>query len=767
MSTKPSGASLTDASENWCDAPPHLPSDISAATQFASARTHLGDARLSASGARSVSPTTGQSGQGEPASPGRNTSPIPSGSPTPGTASPFASTGLSAKMMTDGHGNSFLIEQATGMRIDISQVSGPTLSDKSDIPDTNTSTTNAKMTSIMENLEHVPLPPDQEEALNQLRGAILIGRERLFATTSLAVGTQDEIHDHHEELEDFKVEVARQFDEMHDKIQSHHTQLDSCISKNVKALRDLGTSENLLGKLVTAATEVRARQIAPSTLMYRNLQGGVHIPPDISAGAFHALPPRRDEESLEEFRRRVEALLARKEKAAAAFVSTDLSGTEMPRTCESAPHGTSGPLPPASDNVGSISTAPRRVRIQVPHIERPTPSSLSHRGYLTAVDEDGTGGDMFEEFRQETAEDIAKLPPNSTLPQTNLQEDAGSDEVRLGTIRYQYYSLRAEPSSSCPTESVTELMNTLPRNLRRTSGHDRTVQGDLLRIAIHRRQQGLHPIMRFEVAALEFEDRYGGDGPWSRSTTDEWECLLQLQLAEHIRNVIRNTHLAPLTLTREHSAQELALMGSDELDQLMTQFLDCAQLLRVLRRNMADLNRQVREARTQAISSSEAPRSSTSTARAILETTSEMLEVLVHATADFVRMASRAEYRHERYLTRLRYEHSLRSGLCDCLEGPVLDPHALPLIYISDLGSSSSGSDEEERTGTTSDEEPVPSSPSPPPSYSESPETGDTEDQSEEDGLWETLSSPNSELFEDPVQGPFTANGTPPLDLGL
>ncbi|KAF8169908.1 hypothetical protein K438DRAFT_1774050 [Mycena galopus ATCC 62051] len=90
--------------------------------------------------------------------------------------------------------------------------------------------------------------------------------------------------------------------------------------------------------------------------------------------------------------------------------------------------------------------------------------------------------------------------------------------------------------------------------LRMTSGHDYMVRGDLSCIAINCRQHGvrqlnateetqiaselriLHqypedPIIQFGSAATEFEARHGGDGPWSRSTTDDRECLLQLQLA--------------------------------------------------------------------------------------------------------------------------------------------------------------------------------------------------------------------------------------------
>ncbi|KAF8178813.1 hypothetical protein K438DRAFT_1977660 [Mycena galopus ATCC 62051] len=1111
MSTNPGGASAADSSDNWREAPPHVAADISAATQFASARTQLGDTRSSASGARSASPNLGIGEQGGFISPGRTPSPMPSGSPAPGTSSPFAPTGLTAKMMTDKHGATFFIEQSTGMRIDIlgdtvdreSQGSGPTPSDESDIPDTHTaedSNTNAKMASLAETVAESPLTAEQEGALNQMRGSIAIGRERLFATTSLGVETQDELHNHHEELEDFKLEVTRRFDEMHNKLHSHHTQLNNCISENVKVLRDLGISESLLGKLVATTAKVRAHKHSLSPIPYQHLPSSTAVPIDLHPGVSSALPQRCEDESLEEFGRRAELLLARKGRAVAAFLPATTPAEKGPADDQAAPVL-------RTEDAGSISNAPRRVRIQARVVERPAANSISHTGYLTAIDEDGTSGDMFEEFRRETEVDISKIvekhlgeelivpsrikapkldtpvkytgtndhltfirwvealtawmrtmfygrsdpavdkyrvsvlknllsdtalqwyidfveapSPESPVPEdfvgvlcalhrrfittatahqalrdfeavhfkaeggplrlmddleasakrmrepmpdviirrrfmklipaalredlqavrgisesyasisqmrthseqlwdvrpygrnhtiprsntplgntrtppsarpnadlrrpstdskgrtanntatpgagikgsilrpsrnsdkicfkcgiqghigsdpicskyneppthrerprvgaqrvlesysvdeeeldqemapsnenpednwggsqyesddkyvepnpqadlANLVEANGEDEPRLGTIRYQYYSLRAEPSGQHIQKSAEELMEALPPNLRCSAGHDRTVRGDLSRISIHRRQLGLRqlssndetrvpselrtlhhypedPTVQFESAAMEFETRHGGDGPWSRSVTDEWECLLLLQLAEHIRGIVRNTILDPLALTREHSAQDLTLMDTTELDHLMTQFTDRAQLLRVLRENMTDLNRQAIDARARVATRLETPRGSNSNSRIILEVAEDMLETL---------------YRRKRYLVRLRYEHSLRSDLRDRLEGPVLDPNAPPVIYISDFESSGSESDLS-GVHSDSDEEAVSRSPSPPPQYSENPDSAGEESSSEE--MWETLPAPARELFEDPVQGPHTANGTPPARLG-
>ncbi|KAF8136884.1 hypothetical protein K438DRAFT_1786451 [Mycena galopus ATCC 62051] len=360
--------------------------------------------------------------------------------------------------------------------------------------------------------------------------------------------------------------------------------------------------------------------------------------------------------------------------------------------------------------------------------------------------------------------------PRQTADLSDLIEANEDEEPRLGTIRYQYYAVWAELTDVPTSDTAAGMMRSLPANLRPSSGHDHTrgirqlSASEELRITAELRamhQYPEYPPIQFDSVAMEFEARHRGDGPWSRSATDEWECLLLLQLAEHIHNVVRNTILDPLALTREYSARELAIMNTADLDHLMTQFLDRAQLLKTLRNNMTDLNRQARKGRGRAIASAKAPRGSRSSARLVIEAASDMMEALVHATVDFIRMASRAEYRRERYLVRLRYDHSVRPDLLARLEGPVLDPNAPPVIYISDFESDEDG----DETGEDSKGEPVPASPSPPPLYTRDPDNIGTE-ASTDDGLWETLSSPGSELFEDPVQGPFTADGQPPARLG-
>ncbi|KAF8160134.1 hypothetical protein K438DRAFT_2072688 [Mycena galopus ATCC 62051] len=219
MSTNPGSTSAANSSDNWHQAPPHVAANLSTATQFASARTRLGDALSSASGARSVSPNPGIREQGGFNPPGRIPSPMPSGSPAPSMSSPLAPTGLMAKVITDTLGNTFFIKGR-----------GPTPSNESDLPDTHTaedSNTNTHLASLTEAMTEVPLTPGQEGTFNQMCSAIALDQEQLFATTSLAVETQDKLHNDHEELQDFKLEVTRWFEELHKKLDSHHTQLNN------------------------------------------------------------------------------------------------------------------------------------------------------------------------------------------------------------------------------------------------------------------------------------------------------------------------------------------------------------------------------------------------------------------------------------------------------------------------------------------------------------------------------------------------------------
>ncbi|KAJ7068950.1 hypothetical protein B0H15DRAFT_807348 [Mycena belliarum] len=271
-------------SENWRADPPHL-SGSAADTQFESVRTHAEFDSVSASGARTTPPIA----RGLAAT-GGDPSPVPPGSPSPGTASPRAVSGLTAKLVADGTGGFYLVQVETGLRIDF-------------IDD-----------------ESIPAPEDVLRA----QAANGPGSDRSAPTVS-------------------------------------------------------DTSDMVFTRVSDPA-----------------------VSPELQRGADAALPPRRAGETTDDFDRRAAATLNRRERAAAAFTE--------PRSDLGNPGIRAGAPTAHFEDIGSISTAMNRPpRTNASARMGPGPGNVSHTGYLTSNDNANDPSDVFEEFRNETDDNIRRI----------------------------------------------------------------------------------------------------------------------------------------------------------------------------------------------------------------------------------------------------------------------------------------------------------------------------------------------------------------------
>ncbi|KAJ6482375.1 hypothetical protein DFH09DRAFT_1107175 [Mycena vulgaris] len=290
-------------------------------SQFVSARTQAGN--------NSASVSTGTDPPTIPLT-GPSVSP---GSPTPGTSSPSAPTGLTARVVSAPNGTYYLIHEATGLRMDVidddnilpnqpqgSEHTEPLPSSESDLPDTLGSeaagsipnpvrSTDTKITDFIAEVGPESLTRDQMNTLNQIRGAIATGRDRLFTTTAMALDHQHETTRNHATLVQFRDEVAAQFAVLHGEIYKRTDQFHNCISDNVKALRELGVSEMVLGKILSTAAHIRADKLKQPYLPHPAPLGRAPLDPDLVASANIALPPRRRGETDEEFDKRADAVM--------------------------------------------------------------------------------------------------------------------------------------------------------------------------------------------------------------------------------------------------------------------------------------------------------------------------------------------------------------------------------------------------------------------------------------------------------------------------
>ncbi|KAJ7681596.1 hypothetical protein B0H17DRAFT_1138345 [Mycena rosella] len=195
-------ASPASNSQNWCSVPPHI-SNSAATSQFLSTRSQVGDNPPAGSGAQTTA-STGET-QGTADQDGES-SPISLGSPTPGTLSPTAPTGLTARVMMDNDGTHYLIQVDTGLRIDVvdgtlistteemaacaladrpatSDGLGPSLSKESGLLGTNDTEADgqapltacnpdSKLSEFIQEIGEDMLTQDQMAMLNQVRGVL-------------------------------------------------------------------------------------------------------------------------------------------------------------------------------------------------------------------------------------------------------------------------------------------------------------------------------------------------------------------------------------------------------------------------------------------------------------------------------------------------------------------------------------------------------------------------------------------------------------------
>ncbi|KAJ7026308.1 hypothetical protein C8F04DRAFT_1190630 [Mycena alexandri] len=405
MSTPQEVDSLADRSESWRANPPHLPTNSAASTIFVSARTRANDEPQESS-ERNSSTHSASSDHRRETLVSNGPSPIPTGSPAPGTSSPYAPMLTARGVVRGSDGSYFLIQTDTGMRIDVidnaslplpedlsrlraEQVpttDGDTPSDISDLEATNDSDEarpqpgrplDDQIRTILDELGPNSLTVEQTATINQMRGALTTGRDRLLATTAMVIDNQQETLASHNTLLNFRDEVADRFARLHDVLKDNRATLNNCVTANVKALRDLGLSESLLGQILSSAAKARAQKTDKPKLPTFQLSAPDQLDPDIGAAANAILAPRRQGESLEEFGRRAESTLNRVERTAAAFA---------PPPCISSALHRKSSLKPLSSGTGLSQGG----------------NSLSHTGYLTAADHSPEQGDIFEVFRHGT-----------------------------------------------------------------------------------------------------------------------------------------------------------------------------------------------------------------------------------------------------------------------------------------------------------------------------------------------------------------------------
>ncbi|KAJ7086777.1 hypothetical protein B0H15DRAFT_801425 [Mycena belliarum] len=409
---------------------------------------------------------------------------------------------------------------------------------------------------------------------------------------------------------------------------------------------------------------------------------------------------------------------------------------------------------------------------------------------------DHWGGSQYDEFDYDAVEE----PTSGDLAElTNITD---SDEPRLSTMRYQYFSMRitAVEENEISTSDVLNLMGDLPYPLHPSRGFSDSAHIDLFILDLHRTQRGLpeytpaeraaimtglrtahqypdEPTRDFAQLAHEFEAQHGNDIT-SQSATDQWDALMKLSAAEQAWHQSQNLLDVNLDPTPEPTAQELRFMTPDDLEQRLVHLKLHTGDLEVMYEEVFQMNHYSRTSLRELRDQISLPRDSSSGAWRALDLARVRLEEIMHSTADVLSVIMNRFDTARPYRIRLRYECSQRPTLQGMIEGPIEvpledDADEVEVINLSDGDSMSIGSDADDPIDGLTYSPPSLGS-TPPPSYPGTPEsdeqgpppdtdefhgsedslsseedwnTADGETQSEEE-LWGTQPSPSPELFE-------------------
>ncbi|KAK7023746.1 hypothetical protein R3P38DRAFT_2779224 [Favolaschia claudopus] len=266
------------------------------------------------------------------------------------------------------------------------------------------------LASLIADLSTVPLSEPQLSRFSTLRGIMSLSRDSLLTTTGLVAGQRDHVRGLARSLRQLRNDVAERFVELSEEITTANQRMEVTLSNNLRVLRATGATDTQLAQLVVA---VHAGREQP--LERVNLNATLHEPPprlveleELRPAVDRALPPRRNDESHEDFVSRGNASLGHRVRAATSFAS-------------SAPAEQAGPQaanPRVARFADERAPTPRLNRDPPPHMAQsfaaPSRAAVNPMGYNQSIsgvitgrgrDNDSTPN-VFELFLEEKAQQI-------------------------------------------------------------------------------------------------------------------------------------------------------------------------------------------------------------------------------------------------------------------------------------------------------------------------------------------------------------------------
>ncbi|KAJ7086350.1 hypothetical protein B0H15DRAFT_801549 [Mycena belliarum] len=307
--------STADTSGNWRkDPPPHM-------------------AELLPSGDAS----TFLSAASQPSAPTENRATSP-GSEAPAsnmdrTSSPEAASGLTAYVAVDSHGQRYLRETGTGLRIDFSNIEAEKLAtgplpasdtkdstSLSDVSDVTPGTTDSPpsdaapeeiIDAMLNGLDPKRLSDAQKALIHSFKGSMSTSRSRLLNTTAVVLDQRKTAQTTRDSLAQFREETSERFHAFAEALDADHAVLEDTIKENLRLLLELGETESNINRLLGQMGATGVKTIFPRPILAPiSNPATTAVDARLAAEIDKALPPRRDYESDAEFARRAQSSAA-------------------------------------------------------------------------------------------------------------------------------------------------------------------------------------------------------------------------------------------------------------------------------------------------------------------------------------------------------------------------------------------------------------------------------------------------------------------------
>ncbi|KAJ7620542.1 hypothetical protein DFH06DRAFT_1341671 [Mycena polygramma] len=227
------------------------------------------------------------------------------------------------------------------------------------------------ITPFTELLSRIPagaLAQADMDQLHNLRGVITTSRDHLLSSTVHMAKQHDALGHTHDSIVALRNEAASRLASLHNEVMSDQSKVNRCLMDNITVLREMGASSTALTSLLATITNGdRTTDSMTALPRIAPLQNRAVVPPqDIQSEMDHVIPPQGVNETDQEFEQRVLGTIRRKSRAAAAFtIPTSLRPPMVRsqngerggpgRATETQGHYDAGPHAPIVD-IGGIST---------------------------------------------------------------------------------------------------------------------------------------------------------------------------------------------------------------------------------------------------------------------------------------------------------------------------------------------------------------------------------------------------------------------------